>query len=57
VSRLLDLAFLLDDGKRDDAANMLARLLEETKSPHLKTLLEEALERLTGKVEQAAKVE
>lgn len=57
VSRLLDLAFLLDDGKRDDAADVLASLLEETKSPRLKNLLEEALGRLARNVEQAAEAE
>jgi thiol-disulfide isomerase/thioredoxin len=54
VSRLLDLAFLLDEGKRDDAANTLVGLLEDSKSPQVKALFEQALRRLGRKNDVAS---
>jgi thiol-disulfide isomerase/thioredoxin len=53
VSRLLEIAFLLETGQRAEAAHVLERLIDETKIPAVKAELEAALARLQEAAEPA----
>jgi thiol-disulfide isomerase/thioredoxin len=57
LTGLLDAAFLLDAGKRDEAAAKLERLAEEAKTPQIQTLLRQAARQLEQKIELAGEVE
>lgn len=53
VSRLLEIAFLLETGRRAEAAHVLERLIDETKIPAVKAELAAALARLQEAAEPA----
>jgi len=57
MRQLLDTAFLLDAGKRDEAIAELEKLAEEAKAPRVKTLLQQAVRRLERRIGLAAEVE
>jgi thiol-disulfide isomerase/thioredoxin len=57
MRRLLDTAFLLDAGKRDEAIAELGKLAEEAKTPQIQTMLRQAVMKLKQKIELAAEVE
>ncbi|MFM8493942.1 MAG: TlpA family protein disulfide reductase [Planctomycetia bacterium] len=57
VTGLLDAAFLLDAGKRDEAAAKLESLAEEAKTPQIQAMLRQAVMTLKQKNEPAAEVE
>jgi len=57
MRRLLDTAFLLEAGKREEAIAELKKLAEEAKDSRVKTLLQQAVRRLERKITFAADVE
>jgi len=50
MRRLLDTAFLLEAGKREEAIAELKKLAEEAKDSRVKTLLQQAVRRLERKI-------
>jgi thiol-disulfide isomerase/thioredoxin len=57
VSQLIDIAFLLEAGKRDEASTVLTKLLAEAKAPQVQALLRQALKRLDREVDLAVEAE